>query len=208
MRLARKTRKRGGQSWTPQEDATISAAVLHTPPGSRPSWSDIALSLCGRTGKQCRDRYNGQLQPGISKLDWTEQEERTLAEAYCRQGSRWAALARLLPGRTENNVKNRAWPCGPRKGVRHALTLPGLPLRLACHVALQGLSQGPSCTTLSQSVPAGKRTGHAADRLSGASLWARHSQPVFAQAHSGARARPHGRSRSRAGRAGRRSWHG
>jgi hypothetical protein len=38
---------------------------------------------------------------------WTPQEDELLREGVKRHGAKWAAIARCLPGRTENAVKNR-----------------------------------------------------------------------------------------------------
>lgn len=36
----------------------------------------------------------------------SQEEERILAQGWLQLGHKWAALARLLPGRPENAVKN------------------------------------------------------------------------------------------------------
>ena len=70
-------------------------------------WSYIAASLRnGRTGKQCRERWNNHLRPDIKRGPWTEEEERTLVDAWEALGNRWADIAEYIPGRTENAVKN------------------------------------------------------------------------------------------------------
>ena len=87
-------------------------------PKDKKEWSILLPSFPGRIGKQLRERWENHLRPGINFGPWTEPEELAFVRAHMQLGNRWAQIARLLPGRTENGVKNH-WHATLRKTLRN-----------------------------------------------------------------------------------------
>lgn len=97
--------KQKRQKFTPEEDEIIVSLVGDN---QFPNWNEIASHIKGKTGRQCRERFQHYLSPKISREPWTAQEDQLIIRLYNQYGPNWALIASHFNGkRTNNNIKNR-----------------------------------------------------------------------------------------------------
>eukprot|EP00587_Corethron_hystrix_P003283 CAMPEP_0113310292 /NCGR_PEP_ID=MMETSP0010_2-20120614/7995_1 /TAXON_ID=216773 ORGANISM="Corethron hystrix, Strain 308" /NCGR_SAMPLE_ID=MMETSP0010_2 /ASSEMBLY_ACC=CAM_ASM_000155 /LENGTH=656 /DNA_ID=CAMNT_0000165717 /DNA_START=260 /DNA_END=2230 /DNA_ORIENTATION=+ /assembly_acc=CAM_ASM_000155 len=106
---------KGKGSWTAKEDSILrEKRALYGP-----KWAKISAHLPGRIGKQCRERFVNHLDPELRKGEWTDDEEAILIALHQQHGNRWANISKVLPGRSDNDVKNHWYSTIQRKFQQH-----------------------------------------------------------------------------------------
>ena len=89
--------------WSKEEDDKLRQLVEQH--GLR-NWKHIDSFLPGRIGKRCSERWSEHVNPDIQRVGWTPEEESTVIHAHRVYGTKWVKIARLLPGRPPNMIKN------------------------------------------------------------------------------------------------------
>jgi len=89
--------------WQEHEDRIIKECQAN----GTTKWADISRVIPGRTGKQCRERWNNHLNPDLRKGVFDEEEDLQLMRLHNKLGNKWSAISKLMPTRSENCLKNR-----------------------------------------------------------------------------------------------------
>jgi hypothetical protein len=98
----------GKGKWTHEEDALLTEGVKR----HGANWVPIAALVPGRTNFQCSSRWLRQLDPSNgNKGPWIPEEDAMLYEAVGKVGKDWAAVAALIPGRRNEQCRDRWVRC-------------------------------------------------------------------------------------------------
>ncbi|XP_010523097.1 PREDICTED: transcription factor MYB29-like [Tarenaya hassleriana] len=91
-------------AWTVEEDKKLIAYIQEYGEGG---WRDIPPKAgLKRCGKSCRLRWTNYLKPDIKRGEFSPEEEQIIIMLHASRGNKWSAIAKHLPRRTDNEIKN------------------------------------------------------------------------------------------------------
>ncbi|KAG4950513.1 hypothetical protein JHK85_044417 [Glycine max] len=96
--------------WSPEEDEKLLRYIN--------THGQKSLQRCG---KSCRLRWINYLRPDLKRGSFTAEEEQIIIDIHRILGNRWAQIAKHLPGRTDNEVKNFWNSCIKKKLISQGL---------------------------------------------------------------------------------------
>ncbi|KAI7739675.1 hypothetical protein M8C21_020542 [Ambrosia artemisiifolia] len=92
-------------AWTEEEDNKLRAYIQRY---GHWNWSLLPkFAGLSRNGKSCRLRWVNYLRPNVKHGNFTKEEDDLIVHLHNKLGNKWSQIAAKLPGRSDNEIKNR-----------------------------------------------------------------------------------------------------
>jgi hypothetical protein len=96
-------KQRKTPEWTETEDQLLRLVTQRY----YPDWKRIGKYFPGKPKSVIRRRWDNNFDPERKQTMWTEEEDQTIKTLIAEKGQKWKEIAKSLPGRPPDMVKNR-----------------------------------------------------------------------------------------------------